>query len=164
MTTNLSSVYRGGTGTDTLHGNVDALIDSDPGHNAWSNAAFSVNVDDVAADGGLFGFSDRQEGWVEGYQWRQGGSFSGIERITVEADTVLEYHGGRAAMTAIGGNRPDFFHGGAGNETLMGDGGADLFDFSGIYNQGLDRIVGFNAAEGIWSPRDGARKGGTRTL
>lgn len=38
--------------------------------------------------------------------------------------------------------------GGSGNETFIGGGGGDLFDFSGIRPHGLDRITGFNAAEG----------------
>ena len=150
VTGNTDSVFSGGSGHDTLHGIVDALIDRDPGADPpWlDDATFRVDFSRTTPGSGVFGFADRDTNWVENYQYRQGGTFSSIERVTVDRGTVLEYVGGVSNVTAIGNDQHDFFIGGSGNETLVGGGDEDLFHFGGIRPHGTDRIVGFNPGEG----------------
>jgi Ca2+-binding RTX toxin-like protein len=145
-----ASVFSGGAGRDTLHGNVDALIDIDPDFTPPLVADATLRVDfsfsEAEIGSGVFGYGSRYENPTEGpYQFFRGGTFSGIERITVEPDTALEYHGGTGNVTAVGSDRHDFFYDGSGDETFVGGGGDDLFHFGW---GGSDRIVGFNAAEG----------------
>jgi Ca2+-binding RTX toxin-like protein len=158
ITASTASRYNGGEGTDTLHGIVNnAEIDYDPGYGLWTPAAFSVFFDDTSAGSGHFGYSDRHDNWMEGWHFFGGGSFTGMERVAVDPNTTLEFSGGIANVTALGGNRHDYFRGGSGSETFVGGGGDDLFDFRGVRGHGVDRIQGFNAAEGdfigfSWDP------------
>jgi hypothetical protein len=153
----VASVFSGGNGTDTLHGDVDGTIRNDDGYGILVDATFSIGFSDKTAGSGWFGYSDRSENWVEGYTARGGGTFTGIEKVTVEPDTVLEYGGGASNVTMVGGNLHDYFRGGSGNETFIGGKGDDLFHFGGRHAHGSDKIVGYSAAEGdmvtmSWDP------------
>jgi Ca2+-binding RTX toxin-like protein len=139
------SHFKGGGGTDTLHIIAPGEIATDDFNDSFAHATAAVYMSQTAADSGsLYFLCGREEVSNEVHQ----GDITGIEKVTVGHDTILDYTGGAANMTVTGGDLSDLFWFGRGNETLDGGKGRDIFGIDLARGPlGHDVITGFNAAD-----------------
>jgi Ca2+-binding RTX toxin-like protein len=139
-----SSLFAGDTGADTL--SIDAARSTIKTAYGYPPATAQIIVQpylDSLSASGTFNFIDPASSLSV-----EKGTFSGIETFSVSNDTKLDYIGGGADVTVIGGDRSDRFFSGRGNETFDGGGGKDAFYFLyGAFE--FDRIVGFDPAEDV---------------
>jgi len=152
-------IVAGGTEVDTLHliANKTSMIIPDPYFGADPvHARAWVGFSSTGAGGfGVISPEDKSE-----YIFSIGsGTFTGIEKVTIDPLTQMRYSGSNSAtaVTVTGGNQGDYYQGGKGNETFVLGNGHDTFDFSNggadfgstFRAHGTDRIVNFDPAEDI---------------
>jgi Ca2+-binding RTX toxin-like protein len=140
-------LFDGDVGTDTLLMKAGGAII--PTSDGVRSATVIVSVDYRA-----IGFNDRPDERNASSAELYVGTFSGVEKFAVSADTRIDYFGADLNAVVTGGDQHDNFFAGSGNETFNGGKGADQFYFyyysiGGHGSGGVDHIVGFNKAEDV---------------
>ena len=134
-----SSVFNGGNGTDTLLVNAaNALIDTPNGD---AQATVRIAFNDFG--GQTVGFVD-----AAATAFVTTGTFSGLEKFAISADSSLVFSGGATNSTVTGGKYADTFASGSGSETFIGGGGADQFHFNTASGE-TDHIIGFDPTQDV---------------